>query len=357
MAKRPGPSNKSHSREWLFCLLLVVLLGGCGRGDDRGEAVRLSGATMATTWNVTYLEPAKAPPPEAVHSGIQAALDAVNESMSTYRPDSEISRFNNDHPLNEPFAASQSFAAVVEAALLVGTASNGAYDITVGPLVDLWGFGAAGDIVEPPAEQAVAAARERVGQAALLLGPDAQLIKRAPLALDVSSLAKGFAVDVVAQWLSALGIVDYLVEVGGEMRLAGMSPRGGPWRIAIEQPQAGQRAMAGAILLSNVAVATSGDYRNFFEADGKRYSHTIDPRTGYPVDHDLVSVTVVHPSAMLADAWATAFTVLGARQGRAVAESRSLAVYFIQRAGDEFTHSYTPEFAPYLENNAEVTTQ
>ncbi|NND68839.1 MAG: FAD:protein FMN transferase, partial [Halioglobus sp.] len=263
-------------------VLLVVTLAGCGRGDEHGEAVRLSGATMATTWNVTYVEPVTAPVPEDIHAGIQAALDAVNTSMSTYLPDSEISRFNNDQPLHEPFAVSRSFAAVIKAALLVGAATNGAYDITVGPLVDLWGFGATDNVIEPPTGAAIAAARERVGQHALRLEDSGQLVKRTPVALDVSSLAKGYAVDAVAEWLAAQGLVDYLVEVGGEMRLAGHSPRGGPWRVAIEQPSAGLRTVAGAILLSDVAVATSGDYRNFFEADGKRYSHMIDPRTGYP---------------------------------------------------------------------------
>lgn len=340
-----------------LAFLLLFLAAACGERDDRGEPVRLTGATMGTTWNVTYVEPDPVAPPEVVHGGIQGELDAVNRSMSTYRDDSEISRFNTAATPGEPFAVSPGFAAVLEAALAVGALSEGAYDITVGPLVDLWGFGAAGDTVEPPPEAAIAAARDRVDQGALQLDKTALTLARSvPVALDVSSLAKGYAVDRVAAWLAGEGIENYLVEVGGEMRVAGSSPRGTPWRIAIEQPEAGSRAVAGAILLSDAAVATSGDYRNFFEAGGKRYSHTIDPRTGYPVEHDLVSVTVVHDSTMLADAWATAFSVLGATRGRAVAEARSLAVYFIQRDGTGFVHSYTPAFAQYLEDSRDAAT-
>ena len=351
MANGRKAQHRSHSLEWLFCLLAVLALAGCGEKDDRGDAVRLSGATMATTWNVTYFESTASPSPEEVHSAIQAELDGVNESMSTYREDSEITRFNNEQAPGNAYSVSPGFGSVLAAALDIGTASDGALDITVGPLVDLWGFGAAGDIVTPPSSEAIASAQGRVGQESLVFDPKAlTLTKLMPVALDVSSLAKGYAVDKVAQWLTARGINDYLVEVGGEMRLAGLSPRGTPWRIAIEQPEAGARSVAGAILLSDVSVATSGDYRNYFEADGKRYSHTIDPRTGYPVDHDLVSVTVVHPSAMQADAWATAFTVLGTERGRAVAEARSLAVYFIQRGADGFVHSHTPQFARYLED-------
>ncbi len=348
----PDPTGGRGTRILRLCvLLLLVLVAGCGERDPRGEPVRLSGATMGTTWNVTYLEPPGAPAPEAVHAGIQAALDAVNATMSTYRADSEISRFNHEHPVGVPFPVSAGFGVVIEAALAVGAATGGAYDITVGPLVDLWGFGATGDIVTPPPADAVAAARARVGQDALAFERgDLSLTKSKPVALDVSSLAKGYAVDEVTAWLSGQGLADYLVEVGGEMRLAGRSPRGGPWRIAIEQPEPGRRGIAGAILVSDAAVATSGDYRNFFEAGGKRYSHTIDPRTGYPVAHDLVSVTVVHDNAMLADAWATAFSVLGAQRGRAVAEARSLAVYFIQSAPDGYVHSHTPGFARYMES-------
>ena len=164
----------------------------------------------------------------------------------------------------------------------------------------------------------------------------------------MSSLAKGYAVDRVAEWLSAQGIRRYMVEVGGEMRLSGLSGRGDPWRIAIEEPKTSERSIAITLSLTDMAIATSGDYRNYFEAEGRRYSHSIDPKTGYPVTHDLVSVTVVHQSCMMADAWATALTVLGAEKAMAVAQAQGLAVYFIRRLDDEFVHSHTPLFSAYL---------
>jgi len=239
--------------------------------------------------------------------------------MSTYRDDSEISRFNASAP-GAWFTVSHSFYNVLSTALVVGRNSEGAYDVTVAPLVDLWGFGPGPAIDTPPSEAAIARLMERVGQDNLRLdGENLWVKKLTALSLDFSSLAKGYAVDVIANWLAQRGIDRFLVEVGGEMRMSGMSGRGDPWRIAIEQPDSSGRSVAAAVSLTDVAVATSGDYRNYFEVDGRRYSHSIDPRTGHPVAHDLVSVTVVHPSAMLADAWATALTVLGAEQGMAVA--------------------------------------
>ena len=342
---------RSHSCEWLFCLLLCsLLLAGCERGPD---VLQLQGATMGTTWNVTLVESPQGLDRDSAQSLVQARLDAVNASMSTYRADSEISRFN-DTPVGEWFAVSELFLRVLDAALQVGEASGGGYDISVGPLVDLWGFGAAGIKLEPPAPDDVKAVLPRVGQGALAVEYEAGRIRRdSAIALDVSSIAKGFGVDEVVAALVQAGVTRYLVEVGGEMRVAGASPRGDAWRIAIEQPQAGGMDIAQAISLPAGAIATSGDYRNYFEADGKRYSHTIDPRTGYPVTHDLASVTVVHEQAMLADAWATALSVLGAEEGREVAQQAGLAVYFIRRTPEGFVPSYTPAFEAYLESSTE----
>jgi thiamine biosynthesis lipoprotein len=270
--------------------------------------------------------------------------------MSTYREDSEISRFNAAG-VDQWFAVSPGFYTVLSAAMAVGWQSHGAYDVTVGPLVDLWGFGPPGPVTTPPPEDAIARVLEQVGQDHLRLDGDGRrLLKRSPVRLDFSSIAKGYGVDRVAQWLGAQGVERYLVEVGGEMRLAGMSSRGDPWRIAIEKPDSGDRSAEQAIRLTDMGVATSGDYRNYFEIDGKRYSHSIDPRTGYPVAHDLVSVTVLHPSCMIADAWATALVVLGYEQAMAVAQEQGLAVYFIRRRGDTFIDSHTPAFEPYLEH-------
>ena len=338
-------SLQSHSRQWLFCLFVVCLLAGC---DRQAPPVQLGGDIMGTTWSVTYIEG----PPELsrhqVQDEVEALLAEVNLSMSTYRPDSEINTFNA-HDANRWFSSSDGFLTVLEAALDVGQKSAGAYDVTVGALVDLWGFGPGDIIEEPPAKDEIVELLSRVGQANLRLDVyKRSILKQSDLSVDLSSLAKGYAVDQVAQWLSVQGIRRYMVEVGGEMRLSGLSARGDPWRIAIEQPKISERSIAITLSLTDVAIATSGDYRNYFEADGRRYSHSIDPRTGYPVTHDLVSVTVVHQSCMMADAWATALIVLGAEQAMAVAQAQGLAVYFIRRLDDEFVHSQTPLFAAYL---------
>lgn len=338
-------ATRSHSLEWLFCALVLLCLAAC---DEQPGTQQLSGPTMGTTWHVTYVASASGLSPDAVQRGIEAELTAVNTSMSTYLPDSEISRFNAA-PAGTVFEASPGFCQVLSAALEVGNKSEGAYDVTVAPLVALWGFGPAGTVATPPPGDVIKAQLARVGQDQLeLAGSGSAVTKNAAVSVDFSSLAKGYAVDRVARWLAGQGIKQFLVEVGGEMKLSGLSPRGDSWHIAIEQPQDQGRAVATALGITDRAVATSGDYRNFFEVDGQRFSHSIDPRTGYPVAHDLVSVTVVHSSAMLADAWATALTVLGADRAMAVARAQGLAVYFIQRAEDGFVHSHTPAFAPYL---------
>jgi thiamine biosynthesis lipoprotein len=279
---------------------------------------------------------------------VQGVLDAVESSMSTYRGDSEITRVNRA-PGNTRVEVSSDFYQVLSAAIAVGRQSRGAYDVTVGPLVELWGFGPTPFSGAVPSDEAIAQAMASVGQHHLRLdGENVAVSKLAPVSLDLSSIAKGFAVDRVAELLMEAGIHRFLAEVGGEMRVAGLSHRGDAWRVAIEKPDSGVRDIAAAIALTEGAVATSGDYRNFFELDGQRFSHTIDPRTGRPVVHDLVSVTVVHPSAMMADAWATALSVLGAVEGPEVAREQGLAVYFIQRNGDALEHSHTAEFSPYL---------
>jgi len=343
---------KSHSKGWLFYLLGAFCLTALAACSDTSEPLQLAGRSMGTSWHVTVIPDTGGLDDRVLQAGIEAILDSVNQSMSTYRDDSEISRFNALEP-DVWFPISADFYTVLSTALAIGWQSDGAYDVTVGPLVDLWGFGPAGLVNEPPSDDAVTDVLESVGLDQLRLDGEAmQLLKRSPLALDFSSIAKGYAVDLIAQWLDGQGLGRYLVEVGGEMRLAGMSGRGGPWRIAIERPDSGGRDVETAVSLTDVAVATSGDYRNFFEIDGQRFSHSIDPRRGYPVAHDLVSVTVVDSSAMLADAWATALVVLGQEAGMKVAQEHGLAVYFIQRQGDALQSSHSPAFDRFLETES-----
>jgi thiamine biosynthesis lipoprotein len=302
---------------------------------------------MGTRYHITWLEGKGQPVPEQVHAGVEDILEAVNASMSTYRENSEISRFNRADA-DVWFPVSAAFAEVFGLAREISEASGGAYDVSVAPLVDLWGFGPAmGETV--PSPEAIAAVLQRVGQSRLDFDPGQPAIRKpGPMSLDFSSIAKGYGVDQIAEWLETQGIADYLVEIGGEIRVAGINPHGRPWRIAVERPEPMQRAVMAAVTLTDAAIATSGDYRNFFEVDGIRYSHTIDPRTGAPVRHELVSVTVVHPSAALADAWATALTVLGPERAYDVALEQNLAAYLIRREGDDFAAVSTPTMEPLL---------
>ena len=340
---RFGPT--SHSTEWLFCVALVFLLGGCS-GERQFQ--KLSGPTMGTSWSVTYGEGNSALGPQEIKRLIVQRLEAVNASMSTYRDDSELMQFNQAD-VGEPTSLSGDLQVVLGAALVVGEASGGAYDVTVAPLVNLWGFGPDGPADGVPSAAKIAAVLDTVGQQHIQLKDTGVVVKSQSVEVDLSSIAKGFGVDAMAQILEDAGVTDYLAEVGGEMRLAGLSPRGDAWRVAIESPKPEQRSVALAFSATDIAVATSGDYRNFFEADGMRYSHSIDARTGWPVRHDLVSVTVLHESAMWADAWATALTAVGADTALSVAQQHGLAVYLIRRQADALVVEYSSAFAPYLQ--------
>ena len=295
--------------------VLAVLLVACQR-----PPLLLEGATMGTRWHVTL--PVAPGPGESdrIQDGVEEILEAVNASMSTYREEAEINRVSRA-PVGQWLPLSGPLATVLEAAIAVAGHSRGAYDITVAPLVNLWGFGPGGGERVPTAAE-IAEQRAVSGMDALEIDvAGSRLRMRETRQLDLSSLAKGYAVDQLALWLESEGVTDYLVEIGGEIRVAGRSPRGGAWRLAIERPHpAGGEPMA-TLSLSRGAVATSGNYRNFFEVDGRRYSHQIDPRTGAPVTHSLVSVTVVADSALYADAWATALSVLGLAEAMEVAEA------------------------------------
>ena len=343
-------NRQSHLRRWLFYCSLTLSLSLWGCSEQTG-AVKLSGSTMGTTWHVSFLD--KGVDPLDIQQGIEQELEQVNASMSTYRADSEISRFNalNSH---QSFAISSGFQTVLTAALKVGLASGGAYDVTVGPIVNLWGFGPEPGANKLPDPEQLKRLLSHVGQDKLQLDSKAKtLAKKDDLALDFSSIAKGYGVDRVALWLGNQGLRNFLVEIGGEVRVAGKNSRGGLWRIAVEQPDAPVGELAVAVVLTDTGIATSGDYRNYFELAGKRFSHTIDPRTGNPVSHDLVSVTVVHTQTMMADAWATALMVLGAEEGMRVALAENLAVYFIRRTEHNYSASHSPLFAVYLESPRE----
>jgi len=299
---------------------------------------------MGTTWSVTLARP----DPKA-REAVQARLDAVNAAMSTWDPDSELSRFNA-HESAEPFGLSDGTLRVMALAQEVSAASGGAFDVTVRPLVAAWGFGAGARLPGAgPNEAALALLRARVGFERLeldLVGRTAS--KGHPkLEVDLSAIAKGFGVDEAARALSLLGHERFLVEVGGEVSARGERPGGGPWRLAIERPEPDGRAVHGVVELLDVSMATSGDYRSFYEQEGERLTHIVDPRVGRPVSHALASVSVVHEDAATADAWATALTVLGPEEGPEVAEALGIAAYFIVRTqSGSYTTRSTGAFPP-----------
>ena len=329
----------------VYCLVagLTAALAAC---DPAPRRATLGGATMGTTWSVVYGGTARVSA-EDLRRRIETELESINAVFSTYRPDSEISRLNARAGA-APVALSARFAEVFDAALAIGELSDGAYDVTVGALVELWGFGARDGSGALPDEAQVAEARRRVGRERLRWDRERRLLTRPRgMRVDLSSIAKGYAVDRLSALLRAEGLNNTLAEIGGELRVTGERPEGGPWRLAVESPDPAEGRVVSALSLRDAAVATSGDYRNFFEVDGRRYSHLVDPRTGYPVAHELVSVTVVHRDCMTADALATALIVLGPEEARALADREGLAAQFVSRAADGLEVHYTASFAAY----------
>lgn len=328
----------------LLVLSLLLLLAGCD--DSKNRLSVLSGPTMGTTWSVKFSGTPKEGM-EGLEADIEAALEQVNAQMSTYRPNSDLSRFNTAEA-GTLMALPDDTVKVLSAAFQISAMTKGAYDVTVGPLVNLWGFGPDPDRFEPPSEEDINAALTRVGWQQLRLSGN-ELLQPGEVYVDLSSIAKGFAVDKVAELLESQDLNNYLVEVGGELRGSGTKPYGQAWRVAVERPIVGVREVEKVVALQDMAVATSGDYRNFFESDGQLYSHTLDPRTGYPVAHSLASASVLHESAMMADGLATAMMVLGPKAGMAYAKQHELAVFFIVRTDKGVEELSTPAFDAIVE--------
>ena len=338
-------------------ILVLAALGGlaCIGGPSPTPSKLLhifTGSTMGTTFTVKVVATQRdAPRVGGLLVSIEAALEAVDAKMSHYRPDSEISRFNRFHATT-PFAMSPETIAVIGQAVEISRLSGGAFDITVAPLVDAWGFGPAGPATAAPSEAALAGLRRRVGYAQLEIDREASTIrKRHPgITSDLSAIAKGHAVDRVAAALAEAGITDYLVEVGGELRAGGHNETGAAWRVAIERPLTGPPAVQRVVELRDRALATSGEYRNFYELDGQRVSHTIDPRSGRPVTHRVGSVSVVAERCVQADGIATALEVLGPDEGYRLAVERGWAALFVIRNPDgTFRERLTPAFAALVE--------
>ncbi|SDP08139.1 thiamine biosynthesis lipoprotein [Ralstonia sp. 25mfcol4.1] len=316
-----------------------------------GQVRQWAGPTMGTTWSVrAVVAPGHADGRgEAIEAGIRAVLDGVIAQMSNWSDVSDLSRFNHAAADGWVTLPDDCFT-VLQAALQTARDSGGAYDPTAGPLVDLWGFGPAGRRAAAPSVDDVRRARERCGWQRLDVDADRRRVRQpGGVSLDLCAIAKGFAVDAVSRHLDAHGLSHHLVEIGGELRGHGLKPDGMPWWVELESPTAeGAAPTRTLVALPGLSVATSGDYRRYFEQDGQRYAHTIDPRTGYPAAHALASVTVIHRECMLADALSTALTVLGPQAGMAFAQRHALAARFLVRTPGGFDERTTPAFAAML---------
>jgi len=326
----------------------ILMIASC---SDKPLAVaHLQGQTMGTTYNVKYVLAEGEKEVEGLQEEIDAELVNINKLMSTYDTTSELSRFNQ-YRYSDNFEVSKETLTVVNEALRLARLSDGVLDVTVGPLVNLWGFGPNKRPEKVPTQADIDAVRDYVGYEKLSTTPTGLMKANPMLYVDLSTIAKGYGVDEVAAILDAHNLQHYLVEIGGEMRVKGERGDGSEWLIAIEKPVTTERAVQKVVSIGTNAIATSGDYRNYYEEDGKRYSHLIDPNTGSPITHDLVSVTVVNPSSMIADGLATAFNVMGWQRAIDLAEQEQLAVFLIRRTADGFEEYATPEFDKLVEVN------
>lgn len=287
-----------------------------------------------------------------VDRALRAALDRINRLMSTWDPDSELSRFNRSTSL-EPFVVSPETFEVFKWSIEVGLLTGGALDVTIGPLVDAWGFGPGGPRKSLPTNEEIARLREAMGPGRIELNPAALTVRktRPEVRCDLSSVVPGYAVDRLWTELANRGFMDFLVDVGGEVRTRGRNETGAPWQVAIERPEPQGDAIQRLVPISDLAITTAGDYRKYREVDGQRITHILDPRTGRPLTHRLASVTVIDPLAVRADAFDTALMVLGIDEGMALATKLNLAALFIQRTGNGFSERATLRFDEIAGNN------
>lgn len=335
----------------------ILLIAGCdgeNSSDAGGQNLVLEGKTMGTSWRVSAagIDPARA---DALRQKIQAQLDADDMQLSTWKTDSALMRFNRTTS-TAPWSVPEAMADIVTQSLRIGEKTGGAMDITVGPLVNLWGFGPDKQPLKTPSAAQIAAAKARTGlqHLAVINKSGSQYLQKdlPDLYVDLSTVGEGYAADHLAQLMSQEGISRYLVSVGGALVSRGTSGRGAPWRVAIQKPTDRENAVQAVVDINGHGISTSGSYRNYYELDGRRISHVIDPRTGAPIQHNLVSVTVIAPTALEADGWDTGLMVLGLEKAKAVVQQQGLAVYMIYKQGDTFRSWMSPQFTPFLVNDS-----
>ncbi|WP_415846358.1 FAD:protein FMN transferase [Stutzerimonas zhaodongensis] len=327
---------------------LAAALTGCLFQDKIESFV---GPTMGSTYTVKYVAGSGAADKAQLWRDTESILADIDKQLSTYRSDSDIEIFNA-LPAGECMAMPEGVRELVLAGQQLSDESNGAFDLTIEPLLNLWGFGPQGKGERVPTADEIAAAREDVGHRYLKVSGE-QLCKERAVQVDFNSIAAGYAVDRVAAMLESAGVSSYLVEITGELKARGLKPDGASWRIAIEAPKDNERVAQRIVELDGLAVSTSGDYRNYFERDGIRYSHTLDPQTGAPINHHLAAVTVVDPSTLRADGLSTVLMVMGPERGLAFATERNVAAFFVIREGQEFLSKSTEAFDELFGGGAE----
>ena len=331
-------------RALLICC--VLFLTACSPSE---EVFRISGPTMGTSYHIAWVS--QKDDSAVLKAEIDQRLIAINRTMSTYDSSSELSLINRGQTAPDDggwIAVSADLYEVLADSQQLYVKSGGLFDISVGPLVNLWGFGPDPALDEVPGDEALAAALNRTGLNVMSLRQSPPAIRLAePRYLDLSAIAKGWGVDDIAALLESHGLHNYMVEIGGEIRTAGTKPEGAAWKIAIERPTSALAERSAELIIEpgNSAIATSGDYRNYFEQDGVRYSHTINPFTGRPITHRLASVTVLHHSSAMADGWATTLNVAGPEQGMKLAEKYDLSVFMIVRDTDGYHEQVSSHFA------------
>ncbi|MEO1041491.1 MAG: FAD:protein FMN transferase [Pseudomonadota bacterium] len=314
----------------MIAALVLLVVSAC---QFPTETMTVEGQAMGTTYRVVVVDGGDIDEPVTLRQLIDEVFAEFNTRFSNWEDDSEVSLFNADRS-GRPVKASKDMLELLKTADDVHVQSGGKFDITLAPLIELWGFGAPGPSASVPSDEAIADALLNVGQLKLLSRDDVAetITKRRPdTSIHLAAIAKGHGIDRVAQQLSTLGFDNFMVEVGGDLYAVGDGPTGKGWRVGIEEPTAGVRKVERIIAINGWGMATSGDYRNYVEHDGVRYSHIIDPETGRPVLHSTASVTVLAENAALADAWATALLVIGRERGLKIAEEQGLAAFFIDR--------------------------
>jgi thiamine biosynthesis lipoprotein len=331
-----------------FAALALAALAGCSFEPEE-KIWEISGPVFGTSYHINVVLTEDQEKLQTLASGIDEVLEGVDASMSTWREDSELSRFNQLSDQSEWIPVSDGLFEVLQKAEDISTMTDGAFDVTIGPVVNLWGFGPQARPEQIPSRESLANTLATTGFEKLELRADPPAVRATPPQyVDLSAIAKGYGVDAVARFLESEGVEAYLVEIGGEVRVNGRKPDGSTWRLAIEQPMSEGRKVNRVVALESRAMATSGDYRNYYESEGRRYSHTIDPATGEPIGHKLASVTVIADDCMTADALATGFNVMGYERSSEVAVRENIPAYFIVRTEEGFETHQTPAFSSYV---------